>query len=381
MRIAFFTDTYLPTIDGVVRSILTTRKQLEADGHEVVIFAPEDPRRRARHETGTFYVRAREYRAYPGYRIGMFPDRELDLVQKLGIDIIHSHGVAALGVKGLWSSRKARIPFVQTFHTMLQDALPFYSPRGVNLQVLERVLRLYLRFFLRRCRGIIVPSRAILGEIAALSPEATITDIIPTGVDPELFHPRVDGSAVRDRWGLDDSDVILHVGRVSPEKNLGTLIRAFEHVQDANPNAKLLIVGRGPYLDRYYDLVRHRGLAGDVIFTGFVPETELPEYYAAADIFATASRFETQGLTVLEALASGTPVAGANYRAIPEFVQDGRNGVLFDPGDARDCAIGILRCLEARDEMHDASRRSALPFSVGRCTRRLEDMYARILAA
>src|SRR3990172_8768016 len=127
-------------------------------------------------------------------------------------------------------------------------------------------------------------------------------------------------------------------------------------------------------------MVRHLGLSGDVIFTGFVADAELPRYYAAADAFAIASKFETQGLVVLEALASGRPVAGANYRAIPEFVQDGVNGALFEPNDVRGCAEAILRCLKQRDEMRGPARESALPFSIERCTRRLEHVYERLVA-
>jgi len=380
MRIALFTDTYLPTVDGVVTSVLATRRQLEADGHEVVVFAPEDPKRRGAREAGTVYVRAKEFRTYPGYRLAMFPGREVDLVKAFGIDVIHSHGVGFVGVKGLWSAWQAKIPIVQTFHTMIQDTLPFYSPFGLNLHLLERGLRLYLRIFLRKCQGVVVPSRAILEEILALSPEATIADVIPTGVDPRRFHPYVSGDAVRNRWGLNGQDVVLHVGRVAPEKNLGTLIHAFRRVRDLNGDAKLLVVGSGPYLEKCYDLVRRLGLAGDVIFTGFVPDADLPKYYAAADAFAIASKFETQGLVVLEALASGRPVAGANFRAIPEFVREGVNGALFDPDDAKDCAEGILRCLSRRDAMGQSARDTALPYSIARCTRRLEHLYARLAA-
>src|SRR5947208_16211204 len=117
-----------------------------------------------------------------------------------------------------------------------------------------------------------------------------------------------------------------------------------------------MIVGTGPYMEKYYDLVARLGLSGDVIFTGFVPDADLPKYYAAADAFAIASKFETQGLVVLEALASGRPVAGANYRAIPEFVREGVNGALFDPNDVAGCAAAVLRCLRDRDSMRDAAR-------------------------
>ncbi len=381
MKIALFTDSYLPTVDGVVTSVLTTRRQLEADGHEVVVFAPEDPRRRVKRDRNTIFVRAHEFRHYPGYRLAMFPGREVDQVKNLGIDVIHIHGIGTVGIKGLWASWQAKIPSVQTFHTMIQDTLPFYSPFGINLHVLERGLRLYLRIFLRKSTGVVVPSRAILDEILELSPEAPITDVIPTGVDPDRFSPAVSGQSIRTKWGLTGNDVILHVGRLSPEKNLVTLIRAFPRIQEEKPDAKLLVVGSGPYLERYYDLVRHMDLAGDVIFTGFVPDVDLPRYYAAADCLAIASKFETQGLVVLEALAAGRPVAGANFRAIPEFVHEGQNGHLFDPNDETSCAEAVVRCLEDRDAMRSGARDSALPFSVATCTRRLERVYERLLTA
>ncbi len=381
MRIALFTDSYLPTVDGVVTSVLTTRRQLEADGHEVVVFAPEDPRRRVHRDPNTIFVKAHELRHYPGYRFAMLPGREVDRVKELGIDLIHIHGVGTVGIKGLWAAWQARIPSVQTFHTMIQDTLPFYSPFGINLHVLERGLRLYLRVFLRKSSGVVVPSRAILDEILELSPEAQIADVIPTGVDPDRFSPAVSGRSIRTKWGLNGNDVILHVGRVAPEKNLGTLIHAFPSVLEQNPDAKLLVVGSGPYLERYYDLVRHMDLTGDVIFTGFVPDADLPRYYAAADAFAIASRFETQGLVILEALAAGCPVAGANYRAIPEFVHEGENGFLFDPSDVDGCAQAVLQCLEKRDALRATARQSALPFSVANCTHRLESVYQRLLTA
>ncbi len=381
MRIALFTDSYLPTVDGVVTSVLSTRRQLEAHGHEVVVFAPEDPRRRGTHEDGTVYVRAKEFRHYPGYRLAMFPGREVDLIKDLGIDVIHIHGVGFVGIKGLWASWQAKIPRVSTFHTMIHDTLAFYSPFGLNLHLLERGLRFYLKIFLRKTQGVVVPSRAILDEIMALSPRANIADVIPTGVDPERFRPDISGQGIRTKWGLNGHDVVLHVGRVAPEKNLTTLIHAFPRILEQNRDTKLMIVGTGPYMEKYYDLVARLGLSGDVIFTGFVPDADLPKYYAAADAFAIASKFETQGLVVLEALASGRPVAGANYRAIPEFVREGVNGALFDPNDVRGCAAAILRCLRGRDSMQEAAREVALDYSVERCTRRLERVYERLVAA
>jgi len=327
------------------------------------------------------YVRAKEFHHYPGYRLAMFPGREVDLIKDLDIDVIHIHGVGFVGIKGLWASWQAKIPRVSTFHTMIHDTLAFYSPFGLNLHLLERGLRFYLKIFLRKTQGVVVPSRAILDEIMALSPRANIADVIPTGVDPDRFRPDISGQGIRTKWGLNGNDVVLHVGRVAPEKNLSTLIHAFPKILEANQDTKLMIVGTGPYMEKYYDLVARLGLSGDVIFTGFVPDADLPKYYAAADAFAIASKFETQGLVVLEALASGRPVAGANYRAIPEFVREGVNGALFDPNDVSGCAAAILRCLRDRDSMQEAARDVALTYSVDRCTRRLERVYERLVAA
>src|SRR2546428_1111587 len=134
MRIALFTDSYLPTVDGVVTSVLTTRRQLEANGHEVVVFAPEDPRGRGKREAGTIYVRAKEFAHYPGYRLAMFPGRETELIKEKGIDVIPIHGGGFVGIKGIWASWPTERAPVSTFPTMNHQTLPVYSPFRLDPQ-------------------------------------------------------------------------------------------------------------------------------------------------------------------------------------------------------------------------------------------------------
>src|SRR5207237_946649 len=142
---------------------------------------------------------------YPGYRLAMFPGREVDLIKDLGIDVIHIHGVGFVGIKGLWASWQAKIPRVSTFHTMIHDTLAFYSPFGLNLHLLERGLRFYLKIFLRKTQGVVVPSRAILDAIMPLSPRANIADVIPPGVDPARVRPgRGPAEVLRGRGRLRD---------------------------------------------------------------------------------------------------------------------------------------------------------------------------------
>ena len=381
MRIALFTDTYLPTVDGVVTSLLTTKRELERLGHEVVVFAPQVPGNGCGRDGDVVWVRAREFRHYPGYRIAMLPWREARAVEEIAPDVIHTHGVAFMGLKGMWSAKLCKRPLVLTFHTMVMDALTYYTPFHLDLDLLERALRLYLRVFLHRCRAVVVPSRSILREIEALAPRMQLTDVIPTGVDVQRFRPDVDTSQVRARWGLDGHEVVLHVGRIAAEKGLRMLVEAFANVKRDRPDAKLLFVGTGPFEPEVRARVGAWGLQDDVIFAGFVPDADLPAYYAAADVFAIASKFETQGLVVLEAMASGKPVAGANFRAIPDFVRNGTNGYVFPPGDPQAAAAAINRCLDERRVLGPRARATAEQHTVEASTRRLVHMYERLLVA
>ncbi len=378
MKIALFTDTYLPTVDGVVTSLVTTRQQLEALGHEVVVFAPGKGKNRPQ-EDGVIYLRAREFRSYPGYWLAMFPTHDVQLVKEEKVEIIHGHGLGFMGLHGLWSSWQAKIPMVQSFHTNVMDALYYYSPLRLDPLLLKRGLRLYLKVFLQKCRNVIVPSKAIMKEIRMLCPKMRMSTVVPTGVDLERFHPGIDGYSVRQKWGLNGHDVVLHVGRVAAEKNLKLLFGAFPHVIKERPDAKLLIVGKGPYLSKAFAIAKKKDLIGHVIFTGFVRDWDLPKYYAACDVFAIPSKFETQGLVVLEAMATGKPVAGANFRAIPEFVTNGWNGYLFDPDDMNECSESIVNCLEEGPKLTTGARSTAELFSVEKCARRLVKVYKNVL--
>jgi 1,2-diacylglycerol 3-alpha-glucosyltransferase len=301
------------------------------------------------------------------------------MLKDLKVDLVHSHGIGFMGIKGMWSAWQCKRPLILTFHTMVIDAMTYYTPFRLDLEFLARGLRLYLRVFLHRCSAVVVPSFAILRELEGLAPRMRLTDVIPTGVDTVRFRPGIDGDWVRRRHGLEGKDVVLHVGRIAYEKDLNVLAGAFAQLRAWRPNAKLLLAGRGPYEPGLRALVRKKGIADDVVFAGFVPDEELPGYYAASDAFAITSRFETQGLAVLEAMASGRPVAGVNYRAIPEFVRDGRNGFLFPPKDAKSAAAAIDLCLDDRTRLGRGARETAEGYTVESTTRRLLRVYETLV--
>ncbi len=372
MRIAMFTDTYLPARDGVVSSILLTKAQLERMGHEVFVFAPHPGN--GYKQDDVYYFRALNYKKYPGYNAAIFPTNKCQIIQDLKVDIIHNHGLLFMAVKSLFASRTLHIPNLVTFHTMLTDAAKFYSPIDVPDWMLTRPFWFYLRELLERSDAVIAPTEAIKNELLTYAPSMHRVEVIPTGVDTARFSPQVDGSAIRKRYGLDGEKVLLHVGRIAKEKNLELVLDGFSALSREDPQVRLMLVGEGPAKKHYQALVQDKGLTDRVLFTGFIPDEELPQVYAACDAFTIASKFETQGLAALEAMSSGKPVAGINFRAVAEMVRTGENGYLFEES-AASCAAAMREALAHSQELGPRARRCALDYSLERSAEKLVELY------
>ncbi|MEE9593670.1 MAG: glycosyltransferase, partial [Thermoplasmata archaeon] len=322
MRIAVFTDTYLPLVDGVVNSILNTKKAMEKQGHRVVVFAPGERSENGIRTSDTVFTRARELRSYPGLRVPLMPTkRELNILAAYEPDVVHTHGFAFMGLKGMWASRELLRPMILTFHTMVIDAIPYYTPFTRRSRLLTNLISRYLRGFLHHSGAVVAPTQAVMDELYRLAPRMRHTSVIPNGVDLERFRTDLDGGNVREELGIGNADLLLHVGRVAPEKDIAFLLQAFPGLLRRRPGCKLLFVGTGPELERSRRFVQRHGLADDILFTGFVPDEDLPSYYAAADIMTIASQFETQGMVALEAIACGKPVVAVDYRAFPEYIE------------------------------------------------------------
>jgi len=202
------------------------------------------------------------------------------------------------------------------------------------------------------------------------------TDWVFPGIETDIYNPNVNGDSIRQIHGLENNEIILHVGRVSKEKNLELVLDAMCILKKSRPNARLLVVGNGPARDHYMGLVKDKHLEDRVIFTGFVPSEDLPKYYAACDSFVLASKFETLGIVMTEALASGKPVAGINHRVIPDVIKNGYNGYLFE-SDARDCAEKISDTLDAPNEMRNNAVASVSLFDTDKCMQKLELIYRK----
>ena len=379
MKIAMFTDSYYPAVDGVVTSLSTVSRELERIGHEVFIFAPEPPNGEKVQDItkgGTFYFRSFRFKHYPQYRSAFLPSNKNRILRKLGVDLIHTHGMTFMGVKGLSAGRHFGVPVATTYHTMMHEAANIYNPLPLPRSTMVSLTVRYVRLFLNRLDAVVVPTRPILEELVRMAPRMPYTAVIPTGVDTNRFRPGNVNSPIREQYGIDDSPLILYVGRVAFEKNIDSILRNLHRVSDSS--AKLMIVGEGPARRHIEQLVHSLGLQDRVIFTGFIPDSQLVDYYSASDVFISASKFETQGLSMLEAMSCGKPVVSINYRAVTDYIVDGENGFLYNEF-SDNMAETIDRALSSDASIRKNARRTAERYSKERTSRSLSELYSKIL--
>ncbi|HEX9908809.1 MAG TPA: glycosyltransferase [Thermoplasmata archaeon] len=373
MKIAMFTDSYRPTVDGAVVALEMVSTGLERRGHEILIIAPQMGDKNT-YRWPVHYLPSREFKKYPGYRYVVSPSDVMDFVRKQKVDVIHCHGLASMAVLSLAASRALRIPHVLTFHTMANEAVKYHSPLPLPEDLMVRLTWIYLRNLLKRPEVVVVPTSPVREELVQNGARMKACEVVPTGVDCDRFSPeRYDKDFVA-RFGFKGKRVLLHVGRLSLEKRMEVVLKAMAALRQEEPDLRLLVVGKGPAEEHYKSMANSLGLKDRVVFAGFLPDDALPAAYASCEALIIASTFETQGLVVLEALASGTPVIGMRSRAIPEFVKEGKNGCLFD---ADSCPEAIRRCLSRGDTMMINAVSSAREFSIDACTARLESVYGQ----
>lgn len=372
MKIAYFTDTYLPNVDGVVTCLLNYRKELEKKGHEVYIFTPGSKKDKAENkDERVHYFTSASFRPYPDYRISLFPfPSAVKRAREIRPDIIHSHGIATTGLAAINCAHELKVPAIASFHTMVPEATHYLTKNEGMQKILEDVAWKYLRWYYGFFDTVLVPSR--YAEDMLRRKGISNTMVLPSGIDLEAFGSG-DGEGVRKKHGLGKKKIILHVGRLVMEKNLDLLINEAHSIINKQPNARFLVVGKGPSEEYYKNAVKMKGLAEYFIFAGFVEKEALPDYYAAADVLAFPSRFDTQGIVVLEAMAAGTPVVVPKKSAAAELVEEGRSGHTFEePVDFRE---KILMAMENKGEMGKAAREAAKKYGKEEMVARLEKFY------
>jgi glycosyltransferase involved in cell wall biosynthesis len=380
MKILMVSDVYFPRVNGVSTSIQTFRRELATLGHEVDLIAPGYPSRYAE-DSHTLRVASRFVPLDPEDRM-MKPGDVRALLPRLrerGYDLVHIQTPFVAHYVGIEIADALGVPRVETYHTFFEEYLFHYVP-ALPKSLLRALSRHFSRTQCNRMNALIVPSSAMRDKLNEYGVQVPM-HVIPTGIPMAEFSGG-DGAAFRARHGIEkDRPMLLFVGRVAHEKNIGFLLRALEQAIVHIPGLLLTIAGEGPALASLRKLVAKRNLQDHVLFVGYLDRrTALLDCYRSADAFVFASRTETQGLVLLEAMALGVPVISTAVMGTRDVVGPGR-GALVPEDNETDFARNIVKLMNdpaLRVRLCTEGKAYAAEWNAGALAGRLADAYRKV---
>lgn len=373
MKIGFFTDTYLPQLDGVAVSVDACAKALEALGHEVYVIAPRFPGYKDI-TPNVYRLTSFKYVTTPELRWALqLPEKPLLSILRINFDIIHGHAGAGMTLLGLEIARARNIPFIGTYHTLI----PHYSHYFLKGKIVTpKMLEFYSKFFGNVCDYMIAPTERIKKELLEYGVTRPLV-VLPTGIDLETYQ-KGKKNFLRNALQIPhNKKIVLYVGRLGKEKSVDFLIQSFKHIIAEEKDTVFVLVGEGPDKNALQRLVKKLGLEKSVFFMGSIPHAEIQHVYASASVFVFASQTETQGLVLLEALASGVPVVAVDDDTFDAVITSGKNGFLVAK-DSKMFAEKVVSLLQNR-ELHELFVKEGLKhvkkFSIENTAKNLEKLY------
>ncbi|AFY70261.1 glycosyl transferase group 1 [Thalassoporum mexicanum PCC 7367] len=368
-KVAIFTETFLPKVDGIVTRLKHTVENLVKLGDEVMIFAPDGGL--------TEYCGAKIY-GVSGFPLPMYPELKLALprpsigyaLEQFQPDIVHLINPAVLGLAGLFYAKSMKLPLIASYHTHLPQYLQHYGLGFLENAMWELIKTAHNNAELNLCT-----SNAMVEQLREHGVKEV--DLWQRGVDTELFHPQYKHAEMRSRLteGHPEATLLLYVGRLSAEKGIDEILPVLQAI----PNSRLALVGDGPYRQELEKI-----FAGtNTNFVGYLQGTDLASAFASSDVFLFPSRTETLGLVLLEAMAAGCPVVAANSGGIPDIVTNGLNGYMFDP-IAEDGLLTatqqLLDCSPAiADDLKHNARLEAEKWGWEAATSQLQNYYDKVI--
>lgn len=382
MKIGIFTDTYYPEINGVATSCLNLKRELTRRGHEVHVFAPKCKGWEENQGEGVHYIASAPLLVLKDRNVA-FPSPITSWeAEKLDFDVVHTNSEFVMGMFGRHVARSNGCALVHTYHTVWED-YTYYITHGLADDAARAVARKYSQWWCDHFDRVIVPTGKTLDLLREYGVEADI-DIIPSGMDIARFAPERHSAEERARTrrecGVGEGErVLLNIGRIAREKNLEQVIRVFPRLREACPDVRLVIVGEGPLREHLGKMARELGVGDAVTLTGPKPWERIDAYYAMGDVFVSASRSETQGLTYVEAMASGLCVCAVNDACLNGVIEDGVSGILTEESDEA-LLSGLIRAFsEEGKRIAKEAVRHAAPFSTEVFAQRVEECYKRAI--
>ena len=328
MKVLITTDWYQPVINGVVTSIVNLTEGLKALGYEVKILTLSNNKKSYVDGDVIYIGSIGAEKVYPNARISINTHNKLvkDLIMWKP-DIVHSQCEFSTFLFARYIAKKCHIPLVHTYHTVYEDFTHYFAP---NVKLGKYMASKFSRWILNKTQVVIAPTNKTKQLITKYGVKSPVF-VIPSGLNLSQFlsqMKQLDRKKLRKKYGIKDSDeVLIFLGRLAKEKNIDELFKLLK--EDINKNLKLLLVGDGPYRNQLEDMVDNLKIRNQVIFTGMVSPKDVPNYYKMSDIFVSASQSETQGLTYIEAMASGLAILCRDDPCLSNVVENGKNGFTY----------------------------------------------------
>jgi 1,2-diacylglycerol 3-alpha-glucosyltransferase len=325
MKIAFFTNNYLPYVSGVGSSIENFRLELEKRGHSVYVLAPSfDKKIEKADDKKIIRYPSFQTKVKVSFPVALLPSFKIDkLIRKINPDIFHAHHPFWLGNEALQHSKKLKKPLIFTAHTKFEHYV-HYVP-FLPSKILAKILVKRRSLFANKCLAVIAPTEIIKRELIKEGVKKPIY-VVQSGIKLNNFK-KANGEKIRKKHGISPQEkVLLFLGRLEKEKNLDLLLKIIPSIVNKYPLAKFLIVGDG-FEKKKFNILEKK-YPQRVICPGRVDYKEAPSYYKAADIFVQPSLSETQGLNTMEAMIAESAIIVANSKVINGFIKNGKNGLL-----------------------------------------------------
>ncbi len=373
MKIAFFTETFLPKVDGIVTRLTKTIDNLVQNGDEVVVFCPEGCPTEYK-GAKIIGVAAMPLPLYPELKLGLPGPAVSDALENFKPDLIHVVNPAVLGLGGIWLAKSNNIPLIASYHTHLPKYLEHYGMGMLEPLLWELLKAAHNQALLNLCT-----STAMVEELESKGIKRTA--LWQRGVDTETFKPEFRNQKIRNKLlgkYPDKNSLLIYVGRLSAEKQIERIKPVLEEI----PEACLALVGDGPYRNQLEKIFENT----QTNFIGYLSGEELASAYASGDIFLFPSSTETLGLVLLEAMAAGCPVIGANKGGIPDIINDGVNGCLYNPDGVDqgkssliEATRKILNNNTKKENMRIAARKESEKWNWSQATLQLKQYYEETL--
>jgi len=384
MKIGFITGAYLPAPGGVTTSVVNFSKQLRELGHEVRVFCPEYPEEDTQEEEDVFRITSYYSPLLKDFRLtDPFQAARVFRKEFSELDIVHIHLPTIMSTPARWIASYYDVPIFLTYHTNLELYIRHYVP-GVPKNVARSLTRFYTARETQNGEKIFVPSPDMKELLGSYDLEPPI-EVLPTGINLDTYDSESDEiRSLREQFGIGKEEkILLYVGRVGSEKNVGFLLDAFRRISREYSTVHFVIVGGGRGLGKVLARVSKMNSSRTIHFTGYVEDDDiLARYYQEADVFLFASLTETQGLVIAEALAAGTPVVAVDAPGVRDVLNQGKGGYLV-PEEIDPFSEKVLALLGDEELLHrkaKEAREVAVKFSAETMAGKLLESYEEVLA-